>query len=285
MPGERSAGCGAAGVTALVLAGRRAASDALAEREGVSHRALIPVLGVPMLARVLDTVRSTRGIERVVVSAGDPEVLSATPELRALRDAGAVEHHASRGSPSASVLDFLEHGGAPGPVLATTADHPLLTPRMLQHFLDEALASGADVVVGLVPAQRVLAAWPESRRTVIRLGRDRVCGANLYLFRSARAPRVAAFWSRAERFRKQPWKLVRLFGARALLRAALGRLDLDTAFERASARIGARIAPVSMPFPECAVDVDGPEDLALATRILTGRARAVRTESGAASSG
>ena len=43
-----------------MLAGRRGPRDALAEAHGVSHRALLPVDGVPMLLRVLRTFRILR---------------------------------------------------------------------------------------------------------------------------------------------------------------------------------------------------------------------------------
>ncbi|MFC7554928.1 hypothetical protein ACFQU7_25930 [Pseudoroseomonas wenyumeiae] len=48
------------GVTALVLAGSRAgAADPMAMAAGVSHKALLPVGGVPMLARVLEALRDS----------------------------------------------------------------------------------------------------------------------------------------------------------------------------------------------------------------------------------
>ena len=77
---------------------------------------------------------------------------------------------------------------------------------------------------------------------------------------------------RAEQFRKRPWRLVSVFGPLTLVRFLLGRLDLETATRRASRAIGAAIAVIRMPFPECAIDVDRPADLALATQILERRA-------------
>ena len=56
------------GVTALVLAGQRRGTDPMAAAAGVSHKALLPVAGVPMLLRVVSALRSTPGIARIVVS-------------------------------------------------------------------------------------------------------------------------------------------------------------------------------------------------------------------------
>jgi CTP:molybdopterin cytidylyltransferase MocA len=48
----------------------------------------------------------------------------------------------------------------------------------------------------------------------------------------------------------------------------LRRLSLDQAVAAAGRRIGVAAAAVKMPFAEAAIDVDKPEDLALADQIL-----------------
>lgn len=258
-------------IDALVLAGRRDRVDALAAAHGVSHRGLLPVGEIPMLRRVIETLRSTAGVERIAVSLDDPAVLEKVDELVRLKHAGALELHPSRGSPSRSVLDFLDRKAEGGRVLVTTCDHPLLTPSMVEHFCAAAGDCEADAVVGVVHESLVRRAYPRTRRTVIRLGPDRICGANLFLFRTPAGRKVAEFWTRAEQFRKQPWKLARAFGPGALLRYALGTLDLNRALEVAAGAIGARVVAVPLPFAECAIDVDSADDLALANRIIAAR--------------
>src|SRR5262249_48953426 len=54
--------------TALVMAGSRAGRDPLAAASGVTHKALTPVAGMAMLARVVRTLRATGRVERIVVS-------------------------------------------------------------------------------------------------------------------------------------------------------------------------------------------------------------------------
>ena len=79
---------------------------------------------------------------------------------------------------------------------------------------------------------------------------------------------AVAFWTRAERYRKQPWRLVFSFGPVALLLFLLRRLSLDAALVRASHSLGCRARAIAMPFAHAAVDVDKVEDLALVRRIL-----------------
>jgi hypothetical protein len=144
---------------------------------------------------------------------------------------------------------------------------------MVEYFCERAAAAAADVVVGTVRASVLRARHPGVRRTLIRLRDDGFKGANLFAFMTPAGARAAEFWQRAEQFRKRPWRLVSVFGPVSLALFLLRRLDLEGALVRVSRAIGARIAAVEMPFADCAIDVDGPADVALALRILAERER------------
>ena len=85
------------------------------------------------------------------------------------------------------------------------------------------------------------------------------------------AARAARFWSRVEVYRKQPWRLFAAAGIGPLLSFLFRRLDLDGAADRLSRLLGLRLRVVALPFPEAAMDVDKPSDLALAEEILASR--------------
>src|SRR5262245_39650118 len=139
---------GAGAFRALILAGRRGTRDPFAESVGASHRALIPVAGVPMLLRVARTLARVPELERLWISIDEPERLAALPELAELRATGRLGFHTSLPSPSRSVLSALAQTGTP--LLITTADHALLEVPTVQHFLAAARARGCDVAAGLV---------------------------------------------------------------------------------------------------------------------------------------
>jgi hypothetical protein len=61
---------------------------------------------------------------------------------------------------------------------------------------------------------------------------------------------------------------MRLLGPVAALRFWLGWISLDAAVARLSRLTRARLAAIALPFPDAAIDIDKPEDLALAQRIL-----------------
>lgn len=264
--------------TVLLLAGRRGPADPVAQHAGVSHKILAPIAGVPMIVRVVRSLRAAPRIKRVVVSLDDPAILDNLAEIRTLVDAGILSvHHTQGRSPSESVLQYFTSQTVHEPLLVTTADHPLLTGEMAEHFCAAVAASEADVVVGVVAASLFRAQYPESKRSFIPLRGESFCGTNLFALRTPRAAAAAAFWHHAGQFRKRPWRLVSAFGLTNLVLLALRRLDLTAAIPRASRVLGATVEVAQMPFAECAIDVDNLNDVATASRILAQRERLYNT--------
>jgi GTP:adenosylcobinamide-phosphate guanylyltransferase len=257
--------------SALVLAGRRNEPDAFSEVQGGTHRAMLDVIGIPMLVRVVRVLRASSCIDRIAVSIDDRAAFDSAPELRELAARGEILYHASLDSPSRSVCDVLEKSGLGERILVVTADHALLTPEMVDYFVEHAERSDADVAVGAVTEEVIRAAYPTTSRTYLRFLDGGYSGANLFAFRTKRAIRAAEFWRSAEGFRKHPLRLARAFGPKALLLFALRRLSFEAALDRASDSIGCRVRGVLLPFAEAAIDVDRPSDLALATQTLEAR--------------
>lgn len=264
-------GAGTAGLGAmLVLAGRRAGErDALLEAAGVASKAFVQVAGQPMLARVIGALADSGRRAPIRVSGLDRAALAAL-DLPAGLDLDTAPD-APAGGPAGSVLAAIETGGLALPVLVVTCDHALLRPGMVDHFVSEALRRDADLAVGLAEERVIQSAYPETRRTYLRLGGVGYSGCNLFLVARPGALAAIRFWQGAERDRKRPWRIARRFGPLALLWLVLRRPGLEAAFAFLSRRIGARVAPVVMPFAEAAIDVDKPADLALVERIIAAR--------------
>lgn len=260
----------AAPVNALILAGNRGGSDAIASLTGVSHKALAPINGVPMLLRLWRCLSTYPAISRIYVCIDGAEQFDSVGELADARRSGRLTVIPPAESPAASVVAALSEIGLDRPLLITTADHPLLTAEMIDYFLREAPAE-ADFVAGLAEVDMIRAAYPEAIRTGYRLGNKDFSGCNLFLARRPEAARIATFWRRMERFRKKPWRLILAVGPWALLRFVCGWLGLDAALKHLSARTGAKISAVRLPFPEAAIDVDKAADYALVTSILQRR--------------
>ena len=257
--------------TALVLAGSRGPADAVARAAKVSHKALAVIAGKPMLERVLAALAQSPRIGRIIVQCERPDIAHGLPSARELAAQGRFSVLGTGASPAQSVAKALLEIDAPYPLLVTTADHPLLSPAMIEHFL--AQLPECDVAVGLAPASVVLAKYPGALRTFYRLGDERWSGCNLFALLNPNAMRAVTYWARLEQFRKRPLRLIAAIATRPLILYALNllrlvRLDLPRAMEELSAVIGCCGRAVPMPFAEAPIDVDKEEDLALVERIL-----------------
>jgi CTP:molybdopterin cytidylyltransferase MocA len=259
------------GRQALVLAASRGPQDPVARHTGQSHKALVKVDGVAMLVRVLRALRESRSVGRVAVCVeAGASLAGADPEVDGLLAEGGVTLIDAAATPSLSVARALDMLSGPLPLLVTTADHPLLTAAMVDHFCKVA-PPDADAAVGVVAASRLQSRHPDAIRTWYRFAGEGYSSCNLFLLRSPEARRIVDFWARLEQHRKRPWRLVAAVGPLALLRFLLGRLSLDDALRHLSRRAGATIRAVELPFAEAAIDVDKPADLALAETILRQR--------------
>ncbi len=258
------------GWTAILLAGQRPGVDPLAQVFGEQWKALIGIDGEAMLSRVAKTLLASPSIGRVLVVAQQPEILF-VGDCAWLANEPRVATAVSTSGIAVSVAALAGTPQAPWPVLVTTADHPLLTPAMVEAAV--AGAAGADVAVGMVSARTLLAVYPGNRRTWLRFARDDWTGANLFALVTAKARGPLLAWSEVERDRKKALKLIWHFGPLLALRAMTRTITLAGALASAGRKLGAVVKPIDLPFAEAGIDVDKPSDHALATQILQARAK------------
>ena len=252
--------------TAIVLAGQRPGVDPMAAHFGVAWKALVPVGCEPMVTHVVRTLSRVADIGKIVVLSQETEALSAAVAI-----GGTADIVASSDGISVSILRHAGTPIAPWPVLVTTADHPLLTPDMVHHFIAQAEASGGDVAVAMVERATMLAAYPGNKRTWLRFSDGAWSGANLFALRSDRARGALELWAEAEQDRKKAWKLFLHFGPLLALRAITRTIGLATALGKAGKRLGLSAHLVPMPMAEAAIDVDKVSDHVLAEQIFQTR--------------
>lgn len=246
--------------TAIVLAGSRGAADPVAQAAGVTHKAFARIGGKPMIAHVLDTLEAAPSIGSVVVV-----IERSAPELPR---ASARRIDAAR-SPSLSALVGFEAAGAP--TLVTTADHPLLTVEMVEHFVAAARTAGVDVAAGVAARATVEQAGSAARRTYLRFRDAEVSGCNLFALMTPQARAALTYWRLLEAKRKQPLRMAWTVGPLTLVRYALGLLSTGAAAAALGRAAGCRAAMILLPFADAAHDVDKPADLAFAEERLVAR--------------
>ena len=240
----------------LILAGQReGVVDPLCVESGVSHKAEIPVAGVPMLDRVSEALSAAGFLENLYVSGFSGSNLTQVKSGKGPADSVALG--------LAEINQF--------PCLITTCDHALLTAEMVSSFIEGAEQAGADICVGFATETTISAEYPETKRTYLRFSDKAVSGCNLFYISSAEGVKAIEFWQSVQHLRKNPLKLARKIGVGVGVKYALGRLSLKGAFDYAGGRIGITAAPVLLPFAEAAIDVDKPSDLKLVETILQAR--------------
>jgi len=97
-------------------------------------------------------------------------------------------------------------------VLLTTADHALLSTRVVDYFCAQACQGGCDAMVGAGALRPVAAAYPGIKRTVLKFQDNAYCSCNLFAFLTPRGRRVADFWRQVEQQRKHPVRMLRILG-------------------------------------------------------------------------
>jgi CTP:molybdopterin cytidylyltransferase MocA len=250
-------------VSAIILAGSRPGVDPVAQSENLSAKALVDIGGRTALDRVIDALQGA-GIERIVVAAPAGPVA----EIAAARGLETVEPAAG---PSESVSRAFDLLGAP--LLVATADHPLLRPEWIRHFIAEVPAD-ADVATMLAEREKVEAAIPGSKRTWLKFSDGHWSGCNLFLLCNANASWALRAWKQVEQDRKRPWRIAWRIGPLTLARYALGRLSSDQAFARLGRTIGVEARVVPAPDGLAALDVDSVADLQMVRAIFASRAAA-----------
>jgi GTP:adenosylcobinamide-phosphate guanylyltransferase len=255
-----------AGWTALVLAGQRPGIDPVAAHFGLQVKALTPVAGEPMLARVLRALVNTPEIGRIIVLAQNAEALLADPALAWTAGNDRIEARVSGSTISGSVLGAVEDPAIGLPLLVTTADNVMLTPETIAEFV--AGAGASDVSVAFVERRKLERAVGPNKRTWLSFKGGAYTGANLFAFTGAGAANALRFWERVEADRKSVLRLAAHFSPVLMVQLMLRRMTLTQALDAAGTKLGASAAPVVLSDGRMGVDVDKVEDHTLAESLL-----------------
>jgi GTP:adenosylcobinamide-phosphate guanylyltransferase len=245
----------------VVLAGGKN-DTAMAEATGVENRALTPIGTRAMLDYIVSALNAAPSVGQIYVVGDVPESdqYSKVPVQETLLE---------------NLMAGLRAAGSQERVLISTSDIPFVTPLAVEDFVQRAAATGADLCCSYVPLAACLQKYPEMKRTAITLAEGRFTLGNIMLvnprFLEDRQTAIAEAYAA----RKSPVKMARLLGP-GLLARLLGaqllspRLLTVKALEDAVSRVlgGARTAGICSAYAEIGTDIDKPEDVIIARRIL-----------------
>jgi GTP:adenosylcobinamide-phosphate guanylyltransferase len=253
------------GWTAVVLAGSRPGEDPLAAAFKTDLKALVPVGGKPMVRWPVEALLQCERLSSVRVLAQEPErigeALPAHPKLAVGKSAATI---------AATLEELCFDATVEWPLLVTTADHVLLEPAMVDEFCD--LAEGADIAIGMVEREELMARLPETRRTWVRFRGGSYSGANLFALGGRNVLPALELWRSVEQDRKKAWALLWALGPLTFLGAALRLRTVYETLGRVGCRLRLRIEAVTLSDPLAAVDVDKLADHSLVEELLQERA-------------
>ncbi|VAW79945.1 hypothetical protein MNBD_GAMMA13-2051 [hydrothermal vent metagenome] len=252
--------------TAVVLAADRNANDPLLQASGACCKAMLKIDGTPMLERVVQALLNSKHIDHIVISGSQKQQLPGSTFLSSALEQGLIHWKPPANSPSGSAYQAMQ-ALADTPVLLTTADHPLLRADIIDDFISRSLESNADLGVGLTDFASIHAHYPTAKKTVTKFRDGGYCGCNLFTFMTPASHRVAKAWRRVEQQRKNPLRIISQLGWWSVLRYLLGWMTLNQALDSLSQRLNANIAPIHLPYPEAAIDVDSIADQELVETI------------------
>ncbi|MCA1597067.1 MAG: NTP transferase domain-containing protein, partial [Chloroflexi bacterium] len=132
-------------------------------------RALTPLNGRPMLGYVLDALAGCAAITGVAL-VGPPELSVAFPHLERLDAADQL---------TGNVLVASRYALGKGRVMLVGSDIPLLSSAGLQDFVDRSADPDVKLFYSIIEKRVVAAAYPEMRRTFVRLADGTYTGGNL----------------------------------------------------------------------------------------------------------
>lgn len=142
--------------------------------------------------------------------------------------------------------------------MISSADIPLLTPAVVEWFIDTCRQTEHDVYYAIVEKSIMESTFPASKRSYVPFREGRYCGGDLFMIRLAVAHQNETLVREAMDRRKSVFRQAQLLGFGTLLKFIFRRMTIPDA-ERVAGRVfGARGRAVVSPYATIGMDVDKP---------------------------
>lgn len=257
-------------VTALIMAGKRSGVlDPLAARANVAQKCVVPVNGVPMVARVVSQVADCPAVGAIRIVAHEPEEIASLPVVAKLIEEGRLSFAEGK----FNIVDSVVSGAqdADFPLLITTADNCLVTPEGYSEFIEKCLAADAGGAAGLARKEDVKAADPDGQKRFYEFKDGGFSNCNMYWMGSREALKAAEIMREGGQFVKFPARIIKAFGLLNLIRFRLGTGSKEKLFAQISKRFGFKLVPIELSDGQYAIDVDNERTFAVTEKILKRR--------------
>lgn len=256
-------------LAAVILAGSSPKeNDPLAEHTLGRPKGLLPIAGRPMIAYVVEALAGSRYVRTLIVVGLAPED---RPPLSV-----PVIYLPGRGDLFSNAEAGIDHALAIAPdldgIVVSSADIPLITPAVVDRFVEECLRTDHDVYYSVVERSVMEGRFPTSRRSYVHLREGDFAGGDIILVRPGAVRANRDLWRQVADARKSALSQARILGGLwPVLRLLARRMSLAEAEQRASRALNVRGRAVVCRDPEVGMDVDKPFQLEIARAELEGR--------------
>jgi NDP-sugar pyrophosphorylase family protein len=242
--------------------------DPLAEYTRDRPKSLIPIAGKPMIAYVVDALAGSSYVQHVIIVALDPaaEVQFSVP-VEYVPDAGGILANAEAG-----LQYVLEHYPDVDAILLSTCDIPIITPPIVDAFIEECLRTDHDLYYSIIERSVMEERFPGSRRSYVHLREGDFAGGDLFLVRPTIALDQQELLQKLAGARKSALRQVSMVGLWPLFKLIIRRLSMAEAERRGSKAFNVRGKAVPFPYAEIGMDVDKPFQLEIVRAELEARA-------------
>lgn len=228
---------------------------------------LLPIAGKPMVTHVVEALAAVRGVRQVlVVGLGEADLGYSAVPAQHLPPAGDLVANVAAGFAHAT-----QHYPAVEAVLYSSCDVPLLTPAILDAFVEECFSTDHELYCPVVERSVMERRFPSSRRSYVHLLEGDFTSGDVLLLRAGLTVGRLQLLGDLRRQRKHPLRQARAIGLGTLLKLVTGRLSLAEAEACVCRALEVRGRAVPFPHAEVGMDVDEPFQLEIVRAELEAR--------------
>jgi molybdopterin-guanine dinucleotide biosynthesis protein A len=229
--------------------------DPLFEITAGKPKALLDFGGKPMIQWVLDALSQSKRINRVVVIGLPPFTeLTCSHALTVIDNQGSMLANLQAG-----VNELQKQGNISQKVLAVSSDVPAVTGDMFDWMVETVQQTDHDLYYNVISREVMEAAYPDSKRTFLKLKDVEVCGGDINAFDHQFLFTRQNLFDAIIGSRKSPIRQASILGFDTLFLVLLHKMTLLQAEINVSKKVGSRAHAILCPYAEMGMDVDKPQ--------------------------
>jgi len=222
-------------------------------------KALLDILGKPMVQWVLDALSGAQRVENIVlIGLTEESRLTCAKPLTFLPNQISMIENILGG-----IKKITEIRPSATRLLLVSSDIPGITSEMVDWEVEASSGLDVDLCYNVVKREVMEARYPGSRRTFTKLKGMDVCGGDLNVLRTSVASMNTDIWEKLIASRKNPVKQAAIMGFDTLILMLLRAITLNEAVEKVTARLHMTGQAIICPYAEIGMDVDKPNQLEL----------------------